>query len=128
MHLSRFKDSQHPENLRPVLKEPAGKWDPVNDRFKEQTGGIAPGLQEQLDAIGKQVLDLPAEGIKRKTPKKGNADKTTGHAVDLADDIKEQVQAERPRKQQGGSGAVRPVEEPLIEPYDPASGIFHEFH
>jgi hypothetical protein len=121
MHSSRFKDTTHPEMLRPVLKEPAGKWDAAADAFQDQSvtgGSAAVGLKEQLESIQQQAGDLPAEGIMRKTPKKGN----TGKPADVANDAKDKAEVENPRRPQDGIGAVSPIEEPVKE-YDPAEGM-----
>jgi hypothetical protein len=105
--------------LRPIIKEPAGKWDPTSDQFKDQTVGGGGGkiLEDQLDDIRKQVNEIPVDGIKRKTPKKG---KDSGKA---ANKPKEPEVAKKPVKEKTGSGAVVPAKEEANEPYDPAEGI-----
>ena len=121
MRTSRFKDTEHSDTLRPILKEPSGRWDPQNDKFKEahlSGGGPGLGLHDQIEAIKKQGLDLPAEGIKRKTPKKGKD-------ASKASNLKDQVEVEKPLREQGGSGAVVPVDADIVEPYDPAEGMSH---
>src|SRR5277367_4990064 len=61
---SRHDDSkpQHRDELRPIIKEPPGKWDPVEDRFHDQKaasgGGNRAALHEQLDEMAKQPFDL----------------------------------------------------------------------
>ena len=73
LQAEHLQDSLHELLLRPIIKEPPGQWDPIQDKFKEQKksgGGDIKGLDEQIGPIAKGALDLPEEGIKRKTPKK----------------------------------------------------------
>jgi hypothetical protein len=119
--------------LRPVIKEPPGKWDPVEDRFHDEkavSGGNHGALQEQLDEIAKQAFDLPAEGMQRKTPKKeANRGQQQGvnQAKDRGSGINPQAQVQQGGKQKAGNGAVvvdlkQEVLKEFEYAYDPAEG------
>jgi hypothetical protein len=131
LHAARFQDTQIHEELRPVLKEPPGKWDPVGDRFQEEhgsTGGRGAAIQNQADAIANPALRVNDEIGQRKTPKKGGQD--SGKAEDMLSHVKGQPEPQKqPKKQSGvgGSGAVLPGEENAAVPgeYDPAEGILN---
>ena len=137
--------------LSPVIKEPAGAWDPVNDKFHDQ---------QRPNVMG--IGDMPGadEALNRKTPKKvgqdGKADtqkglqdsgreaprpdsgrvedkkkgQDTGKAADMASNIKGQPDTQKPMQKPGeGSGAVvngngkgAGANEVEIEEYDPAAG------
>src|SRR5271170_4343062 len=101
----------HRDELRPIIKEPPGKWDPVEDRFQDQkavSGGSRGALQEQLDEIAKQPFDLPAEGIQRKTPKKeaNRGQQGVNQAKDRGSGINPQGNVQQGGQQKAGSGAV----------------------
>jgi len=133
---------QHRDELRPIIKEPPGKWDPVEDRFHDQKaaagGGVRAGLQEQLDEIAKQPFDLPGEGIQRKTPKKdANKGQQGAGGVNRGQDRgsgvnpQGQVQHQQGGQQKAGSGAVvvDSKQEVLKDEftYDPAEGTCLDF-
>ena len=111
------KENQEP--LRPIIKEPAGTWDPVKDGFKSGPAG-----QEKPEAVKKQAA--PVEEVSRKTPKKAGQD--TGKAADTANNAKGQPEPKKEIKKPGqGSGAVVPGKEEkedqvVIDQYDPAEG------
>ena len=133
LHANSHHNSQEPQRdvLRPIINEPAGKWDPVEDRFEGEKVAAAGGdraLQEQLDDIAKQPFDLPAEGIQRKTPKK---EAKKGHGVkegqDRGSGINPQGQGLKGAQQKAGSGAVvvdskQEVLKEFDYTYDPAEG------
>jgi hypothetical protein len=127
-------EAQHRDELRPIIKEPPGKWDPVEDRFHDQKaasgGGNRAALHEQLDEIAKQPFDLPAEGIQRKTPKK-EANRGQQGGVNQGQDRgvginpQEQVQQQGGQQKAGkGAAVVDPKQEVLKDEYtyDPAEG------
>lgn len=139
------------EPLQPIIKEPPGSWDPVNDKFHDQQ------KPKPVDVGDMRGAD---DGINRKTPKKGgqeanaNAGKGsqdalrdiqrndaakvedkkmgqgTGKAADMASNVKGQPDPQKPMQRPGeGSGAVgggntKPDDgnEVVIEEYDPAAG------
>jgi hypothetical protein len=124
------KENQEP--LRPIIKEPAGTWDPVKDGFRDQQAGSpgsgggksGPAGQEKPEAVKKQ--DAPIEEVSRKTPKK--AGQNTGKAAGTANNAKGQPEPKKEIKKPGqGSGAVVPGKEEkedqiVIDEYDPAEG------
>jgi hypothetical protein len=131
-------DAQHRDELRPIIKEPPGKWDPVEDRFHDQKaasgGGNHAALKEQLDEFAKQPFDLPVEGIQRKTPKKeANRGQQGGvnQGQDRGSGINPQGQGQQHGGQQkAGSGAavVDSKQEVLKDDhtYDPADGTLSD--
>lgn len=123
MHTGRFHDTH--EDLRPIIKEPPGKWDPFEDKFQDEPssrGHKVKGLQEQLEEIQRQAFDLPDEGIQRKPLRKGGDQDTRK----LEDKAKGQLLVESEPKKfgVGGSGAVViGKEEANVNRYDPAAGL-----
>lgn len=121
----RVHDSPREERLRATIKEPPGQWDPIQDKFKNQQksgAGDVVGLDEQLDAIGKGSLHLPEDGIKRKTPKKGEQNMAVGNRKE---DIGPGVVSEKPATAGDESGGAVSIqkEEVVSKEYDPAEGI-----
>jgi hypothetical protein len=103
---------QTSEELRAILKEPPGQWDPVADKFR---GGFDISSQERLADIAQHGGDLPEDVFHRKTPKK------TGQKAAIHDiDSKEETES----LQKGhGHGPLVPDEpEIVVEEYDPAEG------
>lgn len=130
LHSSRFRQEFRPsEELRPILKEPPGKWDPLDDTFRaQQKMGGANGLKNQNEEIEKLGLDLPDEELRRKTPKKPA--KNPGKVSDTVNNAKEEPQVQKQLQNQGnphgpGSGAVVIEEEAVPKPYDPEEGMFN---
>jgi hypothetical protein len=122
-------DASAKHELRPIIKEPPGKWDPVEDRFHDEkaaSGGNHGALQAQLDEIAKQAFDLPAEGMQRKTPKK-EANRGQQGGNDRGSGINPQAQAQQGGQQKAESGAVvadlkQEVLKEFEYAYDPAEG------
>lgn len=133
---SKAKDIANEDELRPVIKEPPGKWDALDDKFREQHisgGGGLGSLKDQSDEVRKPNIE--ADEIRRKSPKKGKEDTEKVadivKPVDGADKIKGQPDTpKRPKKQGGGSGAVvtdddakdEKKEGMEVKEYDPAEG------
>jgi len=125
LHNSRFKDTEHRDKLHTILKEPPGKWDPVEDRFKDQNAGdkIPKELQDQLDAIARGALDMPEELLRRKPIRKEGQ----GDSKRLENLAKGQPEPEKKESGAGagagGSGAVVVEQQPeVLNEYDPAQG------
>ena len=122
MHADRFKDTR--KESYPIIKEPPGKWDPIEDKFRDQlaTDGInVKGLQEQLNDIQRQVFDLPDEPIQRKPIRKGGSDTRK-----LEDKAKGQPLNDNESNHLGVDGsdaAVVEKGEVNVKPYDPAAGF-----
>src|SRR2546421_9851996 len=114
--------------LAPVIKEPAGVWDPVHDKFHDQQN---PGPVDMGDRHGAD------ESLNRKSPKKGGQEvkadiarkaqgvlkdvqrndaakvedkkkgQDTGKAANMASNVKGQPDPQKPKQKPGeGSGAV----------------------
>jgi hypothetical protein len=121
----RFHDSPQEPLSRPIIKEPPGPWDPIQDKFKDQKKsgqGDIKGLDEQIDPIAKGALDLPENGIKRKTIKKGKQNMVPGNGKE---DTGPGVVSEKPPGGVGGSGGMVAIEkeEVVLREYDPAEGV-----
>jgi hypothetical protein len=116
----RLKDGENQVPLHPIIKEPPGKWDPVDDEFRKGHASGEGGIPR--DDTRKQ--DLGDQGINRKSPKKKGP-----KVVDEADHIKGQPEPEkRPKKEGEGSGAVVTGDDDeqgkvVTREYDPAEGV-----
>lgn len=139
------------EPLAPVIKEPAGVWDPVHDKFHDQQrpGPVDMGNGHEAD-----------EGLNRKSPKKAGQEakadigkkaqevlkdvqkndaakvedkkkgQDTGKVADMASNVKGQPDPQKPKQKPGsGSGAVvnggtkeDDNDNVVIDEYDPAAG------
>ena len=136
--------------LAPVIKEPAGVWDPVHDKFHDQQN---PGPVDMGDRHGAD------ESLNRKSPKKGGQEvkadiarkaqgvlkdvqrnddakvedkkkgQDTGKAANMASNVKGQPDPQKPKQKPGeGSGAVvnggskEDDDDIVIDEYDPAAG------
>ena len=137
--------------LQPIIKEPPGTWDPVNDKFHDQQkpkpGGMGdvrgaddditrktPTKADQEVKInngkGSQdaLRDIQRNDAAKVEDKKKGQD--TGKAADMASNIKGQPDSQKPMQKPGeGSGAVgggstkaNDGDEAVIEEYDPAAG------
>jgi hypothetical protein len=137
---SKENELERKDELLPVIKEPPGKWDAVQDNFRKQHisgdgAGVvgAGGLKDQREEVRKQNVE--SEELKRKSPKKGKED--SAKAGDGGDKIQGQPEAgRRPMRQGGGSGAVvtddddkgeKKKEGLEVKEYDPAEGDFSLF-
>lgn len=134
---TKSMETQGQDELRPIIKEPPGKWDPTEDQFRQQhikgdgTSGTGSGvLKDQGEGIRKPSIE--EDELKRKSPKKGNGD-TVKPAVN-ADKLQEQPESpKRPQKGGEGSGAVvldddskgQKKEGLEVKEYDPAEGLIH---
>ena len=103
-----------PEGLHPIIKEPPGRWDAVEDRFEDSASHLK-GFQGQLDEISRQAFDLPDEGIQRKPLKKEGSNLRK---------LENKAKGEPKQFGVGGSGAVNVAkQEANVKRYDPATGL-----
>ena len=112
----RFQEGHN--ELRPMINEPPGKWDPIEDKFKNQEQ-IASG---EGNDIGKYGVD---ESIERKTPKKGpqNIHK---EVVGGKEETGSGMEPKKHELQGGGresGNALDNHKEVVLKEYDPAAGF-----
>ena len=85
-------------------------------------------LDQQIDAIAKGALDLPGEGIQRKTPKKEDQIIQKAVVGNGKEDTGSEVVPNKPGSGVDGSGGVvviKKKEEVVLQEYDPAEGVVH---
>ena len=132
---STHKTSEPVDELRAILKEPPGKWDPFADKFKYQQtpdGRSSNTEQNQLDESSNEGSNPVDEGIRRKSPKKGvgTDSRKIQHVANNAMGQDLPKKAPKDPHQLGGSntgsGAVILEEEIVPAPYDPTEGPAHK--
>jgi hypothetical protein len=124
--LSSRNARSHPRDMRtalvpetregpPIIKEPPGRWDAVEDKFQDSLASHLKGIQEQLDEVSKQTFDIPDEGIQVKPPRKGDSNLRK---------LENKAKGEPKQFGVGGNGAVNIGKQgPDVKRYDPAAGL-----
>jgi hypothetical protein len=124
----RMREEEERDELRPVIKEPPGKWDAVEDKFRKQHIAGDGVLNDEL-----RKQNIEEDELRRKTLKKGSKEEGAKPG-EVSDKIQGQPDSQRKPKNAGGSGAVgvddtndEKKESLEVKEYDPAEGNDCEF-